>query len=118
MNTHRVRTLALASSFALLFGLGLRPPVAEADSCAGINTLPATGQITPAMGTKTLDPDSPVLDDGTVQAGGALSFHDNGDGTITDQNTGLMWEQKIFDGGLHDAAATFRWSALVISETI
>ncbi len=29
-----------------------------------------------------------------VQAGATLSYTDNGDGTITDNNTGLMWEKK------------------------
>ncbi|MGH7856865.1 MAG: DUF1566 domain-containing protein [Candidatus Binatia bacterium] len=45
---------------------------------------PATGQTTSyASG-----------DDGDVEAGAALSYTDNGDGTITDDNTGLMWEKK------------------------
>lgn len=34
-------------------------------------------------------------DDGDVQAGAALAYQDNGDGTITDLNTGLMWEKKV-----------------------
>lgn len=32
--------------------------------------------------------------DGAVLAGGTLRYRDNGDGTLTDQNTGLMWEKK------------------------
>lgn len=35
--------------------------------------------------------------DGDVQAGATLSYQDNGDGTITDLNTGLMWEKKVGD---------------------
>jgi hypothetical protein len=31
-----------------------------------------------------------------------LVYMDNGDGTITDVNTGLMWEKKSQDGGVHD----------------
>ncbi|MFA6832256.1 MAG: DUF1566 domain-containing protein, partial [Bacteroidaceae bacterium] len=31
--------------------------------------------------------------DGNYQAGATMSFTDNGDGTVTDNNTGLMWEQ-------------------------
>jgi hypothetical protein len=41
--------------------------------------LPATGQTTP-YGTGS---------DGDVEAGAALSYADNGDGTVTDKNTGL-----------------------------
>ena len=33
-------------------------------------------------------------DNGTVRAGAPLRFTDNWDGTITDNNTGLMWEKK------------------------
>lgn len=32
--------------------------------------------------------------DGDIQAGAPLSYTDNGDGTVTDHNTGLMWEKK------------------------
>lgn len=54
--------------------------------------LPVTGQTT-AYGTGS---------DGDVEAGAALSYTDNGDGTITDNNTGLMWEKKDDSGGIHD----------------
>ncbi len=33
-------------------------------------------------------------DDGYYEKGLALDYTDNGDGTVTDKNTGLMWEQK------------------------
>jgi len=33
-------------------------------------------------------------DDGDLRAGVPLRYIDNGDGTITDSNTGLMWEKK------------------------
>ena len=59
--------------------------------------------------------DAPVRDDGVVQAGGALRYQNNGDGTITDLNTGLMWEQKIRDivtaRGNHDVTLTFAWDS-------
>ena len=49
-----------------------------------VSTLPGTGQtISYAPG-----------DDGAVQAGAALSYTDNGDGTVTDNNTRLTWEKK------------------------
>jgi len=38
-------------------------------------------------------------------------FVDNGDGTITDLETGLMWEKKDQAGGLHAYKATYVWAA-------
>jgi hypothetical protein len=55
-------------------------------------SLPATGDAT------SWGPGS----DGDVQAGGALTYVDNGDGTVTDVNTGLMWEKKV---ALNDSPA-------------
>ena len=61
---------------------------------------PATGQTTSyAPG-----------DDGDVQAGAPLSYTDNGDGTITDNNTGRMWEKKSADGTIHDKDTTYTWA--------
>jgi hypothetical protein len=62
---------------------------------------PATGQTTSyAPG-----------DDGAIKAGAALSYTDNGDGTITDNNTKLMWEKKSNgDGSLHDENYTYPWA--------
>lgn len=62
---------------------------------------PATGQTT-SYGTGS---------DGDIQAGGALSFVDNGDGTLTDTNTGLMWEKKSDDGSVHDWDDKYAWGA-------
>jgi hypothetical protein len=54
-----------------------------------------------------------VPDDGTAQAGTPLSYTDNGDGTITDNNTGLMWEKKDYDSSLHGVqdANRYPWSS-------
>jgi hypothetical protein len=62
--------------------------------------LPATGQMI------SYGPGS----DGDVQAGAALSYVDNGDGTITDLNTGLIWEKKDDSGGIHDMDNVYSWS--------
>jgi hypothetical protein len=81
---------------------------------------PASGQTT----TYTTDKNDgipgavDVPDDGNIQAGGALSYVDNGDGTITDLNTGLMWEKKSSDGGLHDSENRYYWSGDGSQETI
>jgi hypothetical protein len=48
--------------------------------------------------------------DGDFRAGVALSYTDNGDGTITDNNTGLMWEKKSNDGSIHDKGTEYTWS--------
>ncbi len=61
---------------------------------------PATGQ------TTVFGPGS----DGDVQAGAALSYTDDGDGTITDNNTGLVWEKKDDSGGVHDKDNLYSWS--------
>ena len=54
--------------------------------------------------------------DGTACAGGlclsgdcalGAQFVDNGDGTLTDTATGLMWEKKDTLGGLHDVDNTY-----------
>jgi hypothetical protein len=49
----------------------------------GTTGLPKTGQ--------TTSYDTGNLDDGALQRGIARSYTDNGDGTITDNTTGLMW---------------------------
>jgi hypothetical protein len=67
--------------------------------------LPATGQTSTTVNG----------DDGSVRAGTPLSYVDNGDGTITDRTTGLMWEKKVkLDGtkdptNLHDADNCYPW---------
>ncbi len=84
--------------------------------------LPATGQTTsyPANRNDGLAGVVPVPDDGALQAGATPSFTDNGDGTITDTNTGLMWEKKGDNGGLHDKDNAYYWSGSgsVFQETV
>jgi hypothetical protein len=64
------------------------------------------GQRFPASGqTASYGPGS----DGDVRAGAALSYTDNGDGTITDSNTGLMWEKKDDSNGIHGKGRTYTW---------
>ncbi|HEY8517949.1 MAG TPA: DUF1566 domain-containing protein [Candidatus Binatia bacterium] len=50
-------------------------------------------------------------DDGDLQMGVAHHFVDNGDGTITDTRTGLMWEKKSDDGSIHDRDNRYTWCA-------
>ena len=47
--------------------------------------------------------------DGDLQKGVARSFTDNGNGTVTDNATGLMWEKLSDDGGIHDKDTAHTW---------
>jgi len=47
--------------------------------------------------------------DGNLQRGAALAYVDNGNGTITDTNTGLMWEKLSRDGTIHDWSNQYTW---------
>jgi hypothetical protein len=48
--------------------------------------------------------------DGELQKGLARAYVDNGDGTITDTKTGLMWEKLSDDGSIHDKDTTYTWA--------
>jgi hypothetical protein len=43
-------------------------------------------------------------------------FVDNGDGTISDTDTGLTWEKKDQGGGLHDVHALYPWAGVCTDE--
>ncbi len=90
-------------------------------SAAGATDFPATGQTTTYTANKNdgITAAVAVPDDGTVQAGATLSYTDNGDGTITDPNTGLVWEKKGDDGNrLHDKDNIYWWSGNSVEETV
>jgi Protein of unknown function (DUF1566) len=77
----------------------------------------SSGQRFPATGQTTCwDTNGKVIacsgtgQDGQIQAGGALAYVDNGDGTITDLNTHLMWEKKSADGSIHDQSKPYAWA--------
>jgi hypothetical protein len=80
-------------------------------SSNGCAQSPATGQTTAYTADKNdgIGGAIAVPDDGTVEAGATLSYTDNGDGTITDNNTGLMWEKKSDDGSIHDKDTEYTW---------
>ena len=82
-----------------------------AGACADAPTCPATGQVECWGGDGGPIPCAGTGHDGEIQAGAALSYVDNGDGTITDLNTGLMWEKKDDNSaGIHDKDKTLQWS--------
>jgi hypothetical protein len=56
----------------------------------------------------------PRLQDADDAQGGACAsptrFVDGGDGTVTDMLTGLQWEKKTDDNGVHDKDNLYSWS--------
>jgi len=50
--------------------------------------------------------------DGESRTGLAPGYVDNGDGTITDTNTGLMWEKLSDDGSIHDKDDQYNWNSV------
>ena len=54
--------------------------------------------------------------DGGLQKGLSRSYTDNGDGTITDNRTGLTWEKLSDDGSIHDWDNTYSWSTAFTSK--
>ena len=114
MTSRRGRSLVFTIVAALVVGLAL-PPGAMAGKpltfpVCGKLQFPASGQTTAYHPDTTGVLGATVPDDGTVQAGATLNYRDNGDGTITDLNTGLTWEKKSDDGSIHDKDKTFAWS--------
>ncbi len=48
--------------------------------------------------------------DGGSRQGAERGYVDNGDGTITDTATGLMWEKLSDDTGVHDKDRSYTWA--------
>jgi len=74
---------------------------ADAES---IPMCPTTGDVTDIQDQVAADADFIALKLAGVR------FVDNGDGTVTDTQTGLMWEKKDDGGGLHDKDNTYTWA--------
>ena len=89
----------LATCSGALAGCEVSLTSCLATNC-GTMSLLKTGQSTP-FGAGS---------DGDLQRGAARSYTDNGDGTITDDATGLMWEKKTQDGSIHSYWNTYSWS--------
>jgi len=77
---------------------------------SGGQQFPATGQTTCWDTNGNVIACNGTGQDGQIQAGGALAYADNGDGTITDLNTHLMWEKKSWDGSIHDQSNGYTWA--------
>lgn len=77
--------------------------------CEAGQEFPATGQTTCSDRYGNVIDCTGTGHDGDIRAGASLSYTDNGDGTITDDNTGLMWEKKDDSEGIHDRGARYLW---------
>jgi len=83
---------------------------ADLVACESAGRSPATGQTTCWSTGGVVIPCAGTGQDGDVRAGAALAYTDNGDGTITDANTGLMWEkQSNGDFSVHDMGNVYTW---------
>lgn len=74
---------------------------------ASTSRIPKSGQVTCTDDAGTVIPCAGSGRDGEYQAGDAPNFVDNGNGTITDNLTGLMWEKLSDDGSIHDKDLQF-----------
>ncbi len=50
-------------------------------------------------------------DEKATAAATSCRYIDNGDGTVSDLDTGLVWEKKDDLGGIHDKDNTYSWSS-------
>ena len=83
-----------------------------ADCEAVIGTL-STGQTTCYDAAGTMIACAGTGQDGEFQQGVARAFTDNGDGTITEAITGLMWEKLSNDGTVHDKDNAYGWGGMI-----
>src|SRR5207237_6537097 len=72
--------------------------------------LPATGQTTCWDGSGNAISCAGTGEDGEDRKGGPLAYDDNGNGTVTDLNTGLVWEKLSDDGTAHDKDNPYSWA--------
>jgi hypothetical protein len=70
----------------------------------------ATGQTTCWDSSGNVIPCAGTGQDGELQKGLPRAYADNGDGTITDTKTGLMWEKLSADGSIHDMDNSYAWA--------
>lgn len=78
--------------------------------CSVPSTPPKTGQTTCSNAAGTTISCTGTGQDGHLKLGVTRSFVDNGDGTITDEATGLMWEKLSNDGTNHDFDLAYTWT--------
>jgi hypothetical protein len=70
---------------------------------------PPTGQTACSDTTGALVDCAGTGQDAEAAGGAGRRFTDNGDGTIRDEDTGLVWERLEDDGGIHDWNNLYTW---------
>jgi len=79
--------------------------------------VPVTGQITCYDASEGIEVEcAGTGQDGELQRGAARSFTDNGDGTISDNVTGLTWEKLSDDGSIHDVGNLYTWTDAITAK--
>ncbi len=101
------RTTAIAATAALAL---LATHVTMA-SAAPPGRLLRTGQTRCWDGNDEWIPCAGTGQDGDLRKGLTRRYVDNGDGTITDERTGLMWEKLDLSPTIHDIRTTYSWAA-------
>lgn len=69
-----------------------------------------TGQTTCWSSAGTVIPCDGTGQDGDLRRGVGRAYRDNGDGTIRDLRTALMWEKLSDDGSIHDKDNVYTWA--------
>lgn len=111
MNT-RLRERSLLGMVVAALALGWAATVAANDNQNNQKhnqKFPATGQTTCYDSAGTVIACAGTGQDGDIRAGAALRYRDNGNGTIKDRNTELVWEKKSDDGSIHDMDNLYFW---------
>jgi len=99
MTTRRLGFIGVVAALAVCWAAAAGESAQKCKSMNPKQDFPATGQTTSYRAD----------DDGDIQAGATLSYTDNRDGTITDNNTCLVWEKKSDDGSIHDKDSVYTW---------
>ena len=88
---------------------GCAADLAECQAAAQAQRL-KTGQTTCWNVAGAVIPCGGTGQDGELQTGMVRQYIDNGNGTVTDTRTGLIWEKKSNDGGIHDKLTAYTWT--------
>ncbi len=99
------------TALAQPFPGGLPECQAQLSACqAGAQAFPATGQTTCWNSAGQVISCTGTGQDGDIQAVATLVYTGNGDGTITDNNTKLVWEKQSGGGSIHDIDNVYTWA--------
>jgi hypothetical protein len=89
--------------------LALSTLVPEADAGARRSRPVRTGQATCWDTAGTVIACTGTGQDGELRRGEPRAYQDNGDGTIRDKRTALMWEKLSDDDSIHDQDNVYTW---------